>query len=102
MAARSHARAAAATASGRFKDEIVPVHTVWKDPKTGEEKKLVVDKDDGVRPGVSIQQLAALKPVFKKSGSTTAGNSSQVPAACHMKVFHMLAKSQLRPRVDGH
>lgn len=78
MAARSHARAAAATASGRFRDEIVPVHTVWKDPKTGEEKKLVVDKDDGVRPGVSAQQLAALKPVFKKGGSTTAGNSSQV------------------------
>ena len=35
MAARSHARAAAATNSGRFRDEIVPVHTVWKDPKTG-------------------------------------------------------------------
>ncbi len=78
MAARSHARAAAATASGRFKDEIVPVHTVWKDPKTGEEKSLVVDKDDGVRPGVSAQQLAGLKAVFKKGGTTTAGNSSQV------------------------
>ncbi len=78
MAARSHARAAAATASGRFKDEIVPVHTVWKDPKTGEEKQLVVDKDDGVRANLTTQQLSGLKPVFKKGGSTTAGNSSQV------------------------
>ena len=87
MAARSHARAAAATASGRFKNEIVPVHTMWKDPKTGEEKKLVVNKDDGVRPGISAQQLAALKPVFKKGGSTTAGNSSQVPVSCNISVF---------------
>ena len=35
MAAASHKRAAAATASGRFKDEIVPVKTLWKDPKSG-------------------------------------------------------------------
>ena len=35
MAAQSHKRAAAATASGRFKDEIVPVKTLWKDPKSG-------------------------------------------------------------------
>ena len=35
MAASSHKRAAAATASGRFKDEIVPVKTLWKDPKSG-------------------------------------------------------------------
>ena len=35
MAAQSHKRAAAATASGRFKDEIVPVKTMWKDPKSG-------------------------------------------------------------------
>lgn len=78
MAARSHARAAAATNSGRFRDEIVPVETTWKDPKTGEEKKIVVDKDDGIREGVTAGQLAKLPAVFKKGGSTTAGNSSQV------------------------
>ena len=77
MAVRSHARAAAATNSGRFRDEIVPVHTIWKDPKTGEEKKIVVEKDDGIREGVSFGQLSKLPPVFKKNGSTTAGNSSQ-------------------------
>lgn len=78
MAASSHKRAAAATASGRFKDEIVPVKTLWKDPKSGEEKEIVVDKDDGIRPDISVATLAALKPVFKKGGTTTAGNSSQV------------------------
>lgn len=78
MAVRSHARAAAATNSGRFRDEIVPVHTVWKDPKTGEEKRTVVDKDDGIREGVGLAQLSKLPPVFKSDGSTTAGNSSQV------------------------
>lgn len=78
MAARSHARAAAATNSGRFRDEIVPVETTWIDPKTGEEKKMVVDKDDGIREGVTAAQLGKLPAVFKKGGSTTAGNSSQV------------------------
>jgi acetyl-CoA acyltransferase 1 len=78
MAARSHARAAAATNSGRFRDEIVPVKTTWKDPKTGEEKSIVVDKDDGIREGVTAAQLGKLPAVFKKGGSTTAGNSSQV------------------------
>ena len=44
----------------------------------GEEKNIVVEKDDGIRPGASASALAALKPVFKKNGTTTAGNSSQV------------------------
>lgn len=44
----------------------------------GEEKEIVVSEDDGIRPGVSVQALGGLKAVFKKGGSTTAGNSSQV------------------------
>ena len=44
----------------------------------GEEKEIVVDKDDGIRPDISVATLGALKPVFKKGGTTTAGNSSQV------------------------
>lgn len=81
LAARSHARAAAAQASGRFNDEIVPVHTIWKDPKTEEEKEIVVDKDDGIRAGVTVANLAKLKPAFQRGGTTTAGNSSQVGLA---------------------
>ncbi|KAF0935412.1 hypothetical protein E2562_032671 [Oryza meyeriana var. granulata] len=77
-AAESHRRAAAATAAGKFKDEIVPVPTKIVDPKTGEEKKVVISVDDGIRPGTTASGLAKLKPVFRKDGSTTAGNSSQV------------------------
>nr|CAB3451503.1 unnamed protein product [Digitaria exilis] len=68
-AAESHRRAASATASGKFKDEIVPVPT---------KKKVVISVDDGIRPGTTASGLAKLKPVFKKDGTTTAGNSSQV------------------------
>lgn len=37
-----------------------------------------MDKDDGVREGMTAKALSALKPVFKRNGTTTAGNSSQV------------------------
>eukprot|EP00271_Cylindrocystis_brebissonii_P017821 TRINITY_DN4786_c0_g1_i1.p1 TRINITY_DN4786_c0_g1~~TRINITY_DN4786_c0_g1_i1.p1 ORF type:complete len:461 (+),score=91.78 TRINITY_DN4786_c0_g1_i1:245-1627(+) len=77
-AVKSHRKAAAATAAGRFKDEIVPVHTKLVDPKTGEEKAVVISQDDGFRANASIADLAKLKTVFKKDGTTTAGNSSQV------------------------
>ncbi|KAJ1281636.1 hypothetical protein BS78_04G320700 [Paspalum vaginatum] len=77
-AAESHRRAAAATASGKFNDEIVPVPTKIVDPKTGEEKKIVIAIDDGIRPETTASGLGKLKPVFKKDGTTTAGNSSQV------------------------
>ncbi|KAI4338203.1 hypothetical protein L6164_016547 [Bauhinia variegata] len=77
-AVESHKRAAAATASGKFKDEIIPVHTQIVDPKCGEEKPVTISIDDGIRPNATLSDLAKLKPVFKKDGSTTAGNSSQV------------------------
>lgn len=74
----SHRKAAAATASGKFKDEIIPVKTKLVDPKTGEETPVTISVDDGIRPGTTLADLAKLKPVFKKDGSTTAGTSSQV------------------------
>ncbi|KAK4266296.1 hypothetical protein QN277_027241 [Acacia crassicarpa] len=77
-AVESHRKAAAATASGKFKDEIIPVSTKIVDPKTHEEKPVTISVDDGIRPNASLSDLARLKPVFKKDGSTTAGNSSQV------------------------
>lgn len=49
-----------------------------QDPKTGEEKDVVIRADDGVRAGTTAAGLAKLRAVFKKDGSTTAGNSSQV------------------------
>ncbi|XP_015892462.1 3-ketoacyl CoA thiolase 1, peroxisomal isoform X1 [Ziziphus jujuba] len=77
-AVESHRRAAAATASGKFKDEIVPVSTKIVDPKCGVEKLVRVSVDDGIRPNPKMTDLAKLKPSFRKDGSTTAGNSSQV------------------------
>jgi acetyl-CoA acyltransferase 1 len=85
FAARSHARAAAARAAGHFKEEIVPVETVLKDAKTGAETRVVIDADDGIRPGTTAASLGALRPAFKKGGTTTAGNASQMTdgaAAC--------------------
>jgi len=67
FAERSHHRAAAAIASGRFDEEVVPVQTPagkW------------VHADGLVRADTSIEKLAKLKPVFAKDGTLTAGNSS--------------------------
>ncbi|KAE8675146.1 3-ketoacyl-CoA thiolase 5, peroxisomal [Hibiscus syriacus] len=77
-AVESHRRAAAATASGKFKEEIIPVATKIVNPKTGEEKPVVISEDDGIRPDTNMAGLAKLKPAFKKDGTTTAGNASQV------------------------
>uniref|UniRef100_A0A2P2MA26 acetyl-CoA C-acyltransferase n=1 Tax=Rhizophora mucronata TaxID=61149 RepID=A0A2P2MA26_RHIMU len=77
-AVESHRKAAAAAASGKFKDEIVPVLTKIVDPKTGEEKFVTILNDDGIRPDTNIAGLSKLKPSFKKDGSTTAGNASQI------------------------
>jgi len=85
LALRSHGRAGAARSSGRFRDEIIPVQATVTDPKTGEERVVMVEQDDGIRDGMTPEMLAGLKPAFKKGGSTTAGNASQVSdgaAAC--------------------
>ncbi|RYR09277.1 hypothetical protein Ahy_B05g077473 [Arachis hypogaea] len=64
--------------SGKFKDKIIPVFTKIVDPKTGEEKQIIVSADDGIRPNSTLMDLAKLKPAFQKDGSTTAYNASQV------------------------
>ena len=77
LAESSHKKSLAAQASGRFRDEIVPLKVTFTD-KDDEDHEIIVDKDDGPRPGSSAANLAKLRAVFKKGGSTTAGNSSQV------------------------
>jgi len=77
FAAASYAKAVAAQKAGKFKEEIVPVKAKFVDPKTDEEKEIIVDSDDGIRP-TTREQLGKLKPAFKKDGSTHAGNASQV------------------------
>ena len=77
LAESSHKKAAAAMKAGLLQAEITPYDTIMKG-KDGEETKVRVDKDDGVRPTTTAAGLAKLKPAFQKGGTTTAGNSSQV------------------------
>lgn len=77
LAVKSHAKAVNAIKKGLFKEEIVPVKVTVKDEQ-GNEKEVVVDQDEGPREGTNLEGLAKLKPAFRKGGSTTAGNSSQV------------------------
>ena len=80
MAAESHRRALAAIANGTFADEIVPVEIKhWLPGPDGSlvEKSTTVTTDEGPRPGSTVEALANLRPVFKKNGTVTAGNSSQ-------------------------
>ncbi len=54
------------------------MHTAVQDPATGEKKKVTISVDEGAREGVTVESLGALKPAFVPTGSTTAGNASQV------------------------
>ena len=73
FAAASHEKAAAAAKDGRLAEEIVPVQVPQRkgDP-------LLVENDEGVRPGTTAESLSALKPAFDKEGTITAGNASQI------------------------
>jgi len=75
LAVLSHERALKAQKAGLF-TEIVPVKVTVD--VNGTEKEVVVDKDEGPKEGTTVEVLAKLKPAFKKDGSTTAGNASQV------------------------
>ncbi|KAL1409642.1 3-ketoacyl-CoA thiolase with broad chain length specificity [Vanrija albida] len=78
FAAKSFQKAEAAQKAGKFKSEIVPVKVKWTDPKTDEDKEIIVDADEGIRAGVTAESLGKIKPAFKKDGVTHAGNASQV------------------------
>jgi acetyl-CoA C-acetyltransferase len=72
FAAESHRRAAAAAASGFYRDEIVPIEIPGA--KKGE-KPRNFDADETVRPETTVEILARLKPAFQEGGTVTAGNS---------------------------
>ena len=73
LAAESHRRAAAAQAAGYFKEQILPVEVPGKRGQT-----TIVDTDEHVRPSVSLEDMAKLRPAFAKDGTVTAGNASGV------------------------
>jgi acetyl-CoA C-acetyltransferase len=73
FAAASHERSSAAQKEGRFADEIVNVSVPQRkgDP-------IVVETDEGVRPGTTAESLGGLRPAFEADGTITAGNASQI------------------------
>jgi acetyl-CoA C-acetyltransferase len=73
LAAESHRRAAAATAAGYFKEQILPVEIPGKRGTI-----TIVDADEHIRPDVSLDDMAKLKPAFAKDGTVTAGNASGI------------------------
>jgi acetyl-CoA acyltransferase 1 len=92
LAMMSHARAAAAKT--KFQAEIVPVKTIFKDPKTNKASSVTIYHDDGVRPGTTMATLAKLRPAFKKTGSTTAGNASQTTDGAAAALMMKRSKAQ--------
>jgi acetyl-CoA C-acetyltransferase len=102
----SQTRAVAAVEGGHFDKEIVPVTVpAHKDvDKEGNEidvPETVVTKDDGPRPGTTMEKLAALKPVFKEDGTVTAGNACPLndgAAALLVMSDEKAAQLGLKPR----
>ncbi len=78
---RSHTRALKAIEKGYFKSQLVPVKisekVIDEEGKRAVTREYVLEVDEGPRPDTSLEKLAQLKPVFKKDGIVTAGNSSQ-------------------------
>ena len=120
FAYESQRRAADAIDNGRFKQDIVPIEikeVFVKDDKR-QERTYIVDTDEGVRKGTTIEALGKLRPVFDAKGTVTAGNASQTSdgAAFTMVVSERMLKelnvepiarlksyhvSGLEPRVMG-
>jgi acetyl-CoA C-acetyltransferase len=89
LAAKSHERAAAAQKEGRFADEITPISIPQRkgDP-------VIVDTDEGVRPGTSTESLGGLRPAFSKDGTITAGNASQISDGAAAVIVMSKAKAE--------
>ena len=91
LAVGSHNRAERATAAGYFKDQIVPI------VQKGRQGEVVFETDEHFRAGVTIEQLAKLKPAFvKDNGTVTAGNSSGINDAAAALVLMERAASEKR------
>jgi acetyl-CoA C-acetyltransferase len=72
FAAWSQQKASKAIEEGKFKDEIFPVEVKMK------KNTVIVDTDEGPRPGTTKESIAKLRPAFKKDGVVTAANSSGI------------------------
>ncbi|MBI4370136.1 MAG: thiolase family protein [Elusimicrobia bacterium] len=72
FAFESHQKAWAASQSGKFHDEIIPVSIPSK------KAAALIEQDETIRPDTTLDKLAALAPAFRKNGSVTAGNASSL------------------------
>jgi acetyl-CoA C-acetyltransferase len=88
-AARSHQRAEKAWSSGVMRDEVVVVALPQK--RGG---PVVVERDEGVRPGTTLESLGKLAPAFSKNGTITAGNASQISDGAAAVVVMSAAKAK--------
>ncbi len=91
FAARSNELAANAIKDGKFADEIVPVEVPQRkgDP-------ILVEHDEGVRPGTTVETLAAMRPAFDKDGTITAANASQLSDGASAIVLMSRAEAERR------
>ena len=89
VAAKSHERAAAAMKDGKLAEEIVPVPVPQRkgDP-------ILVEDDEGVRPGTTAESLGGLRPAFSKDGAITAGNASQISDGAAALIVTSRAKAE--------
>ncbi|MGR3395133.1 acetyl-CoA C-acyltransferase [Pseudooceanicola nanhaiensis] len=104
--ARSQARTAAAQQAGKFDDEIVPLTTTMgvmdKETKEVSFKEVTLEKDEGNRPGTTVENLQSLQPVFKdgqqvKEGKfITAGNASQLSDGASASVIMEAKEAEKR------
>ncbi len=91
FAAASNERAANAIKEGRLADEIVPVEVPQRkgDP-------ILVEHDEGVRPGTTVETLAKMRPAFDSEGSITAANSSQISDGASAVIVMSRAEAERR------
>ncbi|MEC7916089.1 MAG: acetyl-CoA C-acetyltransferase [Actinomycetota bacterium] len=97
FSAQSHERAAAAQKDGKLEVEIAAVEI----PQRGGDP-LIVDSDEGVRPGTSAESLANLRPAFATGGAVTAGNASQISdGGCAVVMVSSQKAEQLQLEVSA-
>ena len=86
---RSHQKAEAAMINGNFKEEIIPVFN------NDEKNSLMIEEDEGVRKGQTLEALAKMKPYFEKvTGTVTVANSSQVTDGAAFAVLMSESKAK--------
>jgi len=91
FAARSNELAANAIKDGKFADEIVPVEVPQRkgDP-------ILIEHDEGVRPGTTVETLSKMRPAFDKDGTITAANASQLSDGASAIVMMSKAEAERR------